>query len=104
MARPFRGSQKKGAHAIGQAQKKARRRPTNLSLDPDAVARGERYGERHGTSLSQLVTSFLHSLPAEGEPVTRESLAPPVRRLVGLVRESDDSSYKAHLVKKYGSR
>lgn len=29
----------------------------NLSLEPEAIERGERYGERHGKNLSQLVTT-----------------------------------------------
>ena len=34
----------------------------NLLLDPDAVARGERYSRCHVTSLSRLVSDFLRSL------------------------------------------
>ena len=31
----------------------------NLSLDPEAVRRGERYSEHHQTNVSQLVNNFL---------------------------------------------
>lgn len=84
--------------------KKQRKRATNLSLDSDAVRRGERFGARHGTSLSQLVTSFLHALPAEGETVP--ALSPPVRRLYGLVAggATDRDAWHRHLSSKYGKR
>lgn len=82
---------------------KTRKAPKNLSLDPDAVARGERYSRRHGTSLSRLVDDFLRSLPmeAEGEP-----LAPVVRRLRGAAAggKTDRAAYRGHLVRKYGGR
>ncbi len=46
---------------------KARKAPKNLSLDPDAVARAERYSHRHGISVSQLVDDFLRSLPVDAD-------------------------------------
>jgi len=81
----------------------ARKRPKNLLLDPDAVARGERYSERHGTNLSRLVGDFLRGLPLD-TPGT--SLSPPVQRLWGVAARSQSSrdSYRAHLYKKYRGR
>lgn len=54
----------------------------NLSLEPEAMARGVRYCRRHGKNLSQLVNDFLHALPLES-PAERE-LSPVVRRLRGI--------------------
>ena len=79
------------------------KRAKNLLLDPDAVARGERYSRRHGTSLSQLVGDFLRSLPLGAEA---SSLTPAVRRLWGVAKGKDATreAYREHLSRKYGSR
>ena len=78
------------------------KRPKNLLLDPDAVARGERYSRRHGTSLSRLVGDFLRSLPLGADEAT---LTPAVRRLWGIATAggTDKQQYRNHLVRKYGS-
>ena len=89
--------------------KKSAKKATNLTLDPEAVARGDRFGQRHGISLSQLVTSFLYGLPVE-EPIDAlADLSPPVRRLYGMAakgsgRALDRAAYRAHLSQKYGER
>ena len=82
---------------------KPSRRPKNLLLDPDAVARGERYSQRHGTNLSRLVGDFLRALPLS---TNDESLTPAVRRLWGVARGSDANleTYRSHLARKYGGR
>jgi hypothetical protein len=73
----------------------------NLSLDPEAVSRGERYSELHGTNVSQLVNRFLSSLPLEDESDLR--LTPVVSRLIGIVSDKDAvKHYRQHLVEKYG--
>jgi hypothetical protein len=72
----------------------------NLSLDPQAVRRGERYSELHRTNLSQLVTNFLLSLPV---PEEEEPLSPAVRRLRGIgAGAAGIEDYRRHLVEKYG--
>lgn len=74
----------------------------NLSLDPDAVERGERYSELHSTSLSQLVSDFLSRLPLDEE---KQRLTPTVRRLLGVASgEVDEDDYKDYLAEKYGRR
>lgn len=82
-------------------KKKPSRRPQNLSLEPDAVAHAERYAERHGTSVSRLVSDFLASLPL-GAPA--RELTPVVRRLLGAAAGSDvdREDYRRHLHRKYG--
>lgn len=78
------------------------KRPKNLLLDPDAVARGERYSRRHGTNLSRLVGDFLRSLPLGAND---ETLTPAVRRLWGSAAGGrvDREKFRQHLTKKYGS-
>lgn len=82
------------------------KKATNLTLDPDAVARGERYGARHGRKLSQLVNGFLAALPALESDEALADLAPAVRRLYGVAAggPADQDAYRAHLSAKYGSR
>lgn len=96
----------KAKRSADPSGKKPAKRPTNLTLDPEAVARGERYGQRHQTSLSQLVTSFLYSLPAEDTGDGLPRLTPVVRRLYGVVAGggTDRDDYRNHLVEKYGGR
>ena len=77
----------------------------NLLLDEEAVARGERYSERHQTNLSRLVSDFLARLPLDPPPT---GLTPAVGRLLGVgapngVGSADRADYRAHLVAKYGA-
>ncbi|HXH41046.1 MAG TPA: DUF6364 family protein [Thermoanaerobaculia bacterium] len=73
----------------------------NLSLDPEAVTRGERYSEMHETNVSQLVNRFLSSLPIDDE--AEHTLTPAVRRLLGLASGKNAvKQYRQHLVEKYG--
>ncbi len=73
----------------------------NLSLDPEAVLRGERYSALHDTNVSQLVNRFLSSLPVADESVTH--LSPAVSRLLGIASDKNAMKrYREHLVEKYG--
>ncbi|HEX7941948.1 MAG TPA: DUF6364 family protein [Gemmatimonadaceae bacterium] len=82
-------------------------KPTNLSLDPDAVKRGERYSHRHGISLSRLVSGFLRALPLDA---SGRELSPAVKRLRGVAagarvgREHWREHWREHLHEKYGKR
>ena len=82
---------------------KSNKTPKNLSLDPVAIARGERYSKLHGTSLSRLVDDFLRSLPVGR---LSEPLSPVVQRLRGAASggKTSAASYGNHLYKKYGRR
>lgn len=72
----------------------------NLSLEPAAVERGERYSELHSTSLSQLVSDLLMRLPLDDGDV---ELTPTVRRLLGIAKGGgDEADYRQHLLDKYG--
>jgi hypothetical protein len=85
---------------------KSGKKATNLTLDPEAVARGERFSRLHGTSVSQLVTRFLYSLPAAVDADTGLSLAnlmPVVQRLYGVAAggTADRATYREYLFEKY---
>ena len=72
----------------------------NLSLDPKAVKRGERYSKLHNTNVSQLVNHFLSGLPVGEE---KNNFSPTVRRLIGVASSKDAvKEYRQHLVEKYG--
>lgn len=74
----------------------------NLSLDPEAVRRGERFSELHQTNVSQLVSNFLRSLPLDSDE-QQSALSPAVRRLLGIgAGETDVDDYRRHLLEKYG--
>ncbi len=74
----------------------------NLSLDPEAVRRGERYSEMHQTNVSQLVNNFLSSLPVD-EDVAEAKLTPTVRRMLGVAEGArGEEEYHEHLIEKYG--
>jgi hypothetical protein len=93
-----------------------RRKPTNLSLDPDAIVRGEAYAIAHDVSLSQLVSQLLRGLPVSsaGSPAgsavggVKAQWPDVVARLYGVARRGDDDSERAiddyhdYLHRKYG--
>lgn len=75
----------------------------NLTVDRAAIERARRYSERHGTSISQLVSDFLSSLPLDPGQDGDPTLTPRVRRLVGIgAGDADRESYRRHLLEKYG--
>lgn len=71
-----------------------------LSLDSDAVKRGEMYCERHGTTLSRVISNFLLRLPLDEDEA---DLSPTVRRLMGIAGGAvDEADYNRYLIEKYG--
>jgi hypothetical protein len=86
--------------------------PTNLSVDHTVMERGKLYGQRHGTSVSQLVGDFLANLPLSEEI---PEFSPTAGLLYGVAarlraRQVEDATpeeaaaaYHRHLVEKYGS-
>ncbi len=77
----------------------------NLSLDEDAVKRGERYSRKHGTNVSRLVSEFLRQLPIDD---TAPDLSPAVQRLLGSAagagKRPDRDAYHEHLWSRLGGR
>jgi hypothetical protein len=89
-----------------KATDKPIKRPTNLTLDPEAIARGEKFSSRHGVSLSQLVSRLLRALPGEEDALDLADLTPVVRRLYGVAEgaATNREEYRRHLRQKYGGR
>lgn len=78
-----------------------RRKKLTLTVDEAVVARAHTYSEVHGTSISQLVTDFLASLPRTGDE-QHAVYTPTVRRLLGLLpSETELDDYRRHLDEKY---
>lgn len=78
------------------------KRSKNLSLDPEAIRRGERYAARHQTNVSRLVSNFLSNLPVGPEELEAR-LSPAVRRLLGIGSgQVAVEDYRRHLIEKYG--
>lgn len=100
---PARAPKKKGL--APKRAPKLLKRATNLTLDPAAVSRGERFGEQHGTSLSQLVTRFLLALGDDDDRAPLTDLTPSVRRLYGVAATegADRETYREYLREKYGN-
>lgn len=74
----------------------------NLTVDQEALERARRYGDRHGLSLSRLVSDYFHTLP---DPASSPlDLTPAVRRLLGSgLGGGDRADYRRHLEEKYGA-
>ena len=80
------------------------KRSKNLSLDEEAVKRGERYSKLHNMTMSQLINNFLISLPLDdGDDEWKKQLSPTVRRLIGIASGSAGiEDYHRHLEESYG--
>ena len=69
-----------------------------LDIDEDLIRRARAYSQRHGMTISQLVSRFL-----EGLPDPDQEFSPTVQRLRGILPSSVDvEEYRAHLEEKYG--
>jgi hypothetical protein len=75
------------------------RKKLTLSVDEKIIERARRYSQRHNTSISQLVSSYLAHL-AESGP--HGPYPPTVQRLIGVL-PSDVSveDYHEHLERKH---
>ena len=69
-----------------------------LRLDKSVIERAKEYSSKRGESVSQMVEKFFKAILIEKEEIT-----PTVRKLKGLLRNSqlEESDYKKFLEKKY---
>lgn len=69
-----------------------------LSVDEEVIERARRYSREQGTSISQLVSTYLRQLDSPSD----RKLSPMVERLLGIL-PSDLSveDYRKHLEKKH---
>jgi hypothetical protein len=90
--------------ATAKAANKPVKRPTNLTLDPEAIARGEWFSRKLGVSLSQLVSRLLRALPTDDDRLESADLTPVVKRLYGVAERAatNREDYRKHLRQKYG--
>jgi hypothetical protein len=73
-----------------------------LSVDEDVIARAKRYAEKQGTSVSQLVGTYLDVLSRP--PVVKDAgVSPSLRRLRGILKgvKFDREEYIDYLDRKY---
>ena len=72
------------------------RKKLTLSVDEAAIRRARRYSERHGTSVSELVSRFLGSLEDE-----RPTETPLVSKLRGILpADTSVEEYRRHVAEK----
>lgn len=68
-----------------------------LSVDERLIARAKEYADRHGTSVSRLVSSFLEALDDTDEGAS----TPVLGRLRGSIKKTDLADYGRYLEEKY---
>jgi hypothetical protein len=69
-----------------------------LNIDEELIRKARAYSERHGMTISQLVSRFLKRLPDPDQ-----EFSPIVQRLHGILPSSVDvEEYRAHLEEKHG--
>ena len=74
------------------------RKKLTLSVDEAAIRKARRYSRRHHTSISELVSRFLHSL----EEPEAASDAPIIDSLRGILpNDATLEEYREYLVEKY---
>jgi uncharacterized protein DUF6364 len=69
-----------------------------LSVDPHIVARAKRYAKQQGTSVSEMVETYL---AAVSQPSSTQEVPPISRSLRGVLKKGDVRQYRKHLVDKY---
>jgi len=69
-----------------------------LSIDPVVISRAKRYAKQHGTSVSQMVETYLASVSTPQEPT---ELPPILRSLRGTLKHADIKDYRKYLSGKY---
>jgi hypothetical protein len=73
-------------------------RKLTLSVDSDVIERAKRFARKRGTSVSQMVETFLE---LASRPAEKADDPPVLRRLRGSLKGVDAASYRRHLREKY---
>jgi len=68
-----------------------------LSVEKSVVARAKRYAKREGTSISEMVETYLAAVASP--PGRRDS--PILHSLRGSLKKADLEAYRNHLAAKY---
>jgi hypothetical protein len=70
-----------------------------LSVDSEIAERAKRYAKRQGTSVSQMVESYLAAVTA---PIPDEEATPILRKLRGILKKKPNiEDYRRYLSAKY---
>ncbi len=69
-----------------------------LGVDPEVVALAKQYAKNHGTSVSEMVQTYLSTV-ARPKGSGRDS--PVLRTLRGVLRKASIEDYRKHLSDKY---
>ena len=69
-----------------------------LSVDDQVVQRAKRYAKERGTSVSELVQSYLDAV---SRPLKAIEDPPVLREIRGILRKGDRDDYRQHLIEKY---
>ncbi|MEO5511204.1 MAG: DUF6364 family protein [Longimicrobiales bacterium] len=76
-------------------------RKLTLSVEETVIERARHYSERHQTSISRLVSTFLDALASEQPPTGH---TPAVRRLIGILpADADVQEHRDYLERKHGA-
>ena len=70
-----------------------------LRIDDSLVEQAKMKAHRRGKSVSQMVGDFIGSLDDSGG--SGQAYPPITSSLTGILRESSETDYKAHLLKKH---
>ena len=70
-----------------------------LSVNDRVVVRAKKYAKQRGTSVSQIVETFLDAVVAP--PAASTSNTPVLNSLRGILNKGDQDEYKQHLTRKY---
>ncbi len=69
-----------------------------LSVDDQVVQRAKQYAKERGTSVSELVQSYLDAV---SRPLKAVEDPPVLREIRGILRKGDREDYRQHLIEKY---
>lgn len=73
-------------------------RKLTLSIDSGVIDRAKQYARKRGTSVSQMLRTFLE-LVSRAPEVAEDS--PVLRRLRASLKGADEANYRRHLRRKY---
>lgn len=77
-------------------------RKLTLRLDDELIMRAKAYADEKGRSVSSLVADFFAMLEQDHDDPNR--ISPSVRRLLGVLKETDldEADFRRHLEEKHG--
>jgi len=71
-----------------------------LSVDDQVIARAKEYAKLHGSSISEMVETYLSAVSAPA-PSHSTRKTPILQSLRGIIKNADIEDYRNHLAAKY---